>query len=162
MAERVDQLRGSGAPDDIVGHKTLRDGSHVPLSRAEAADIWERCEAARLKREADMPDEDAALRVMGQAHERLRELGWKEASYCPKDGSHFQAIEAGSTGIHDCAYDGEWPNGHWWIYDGDMWPSRPILFKLYPADQAKEDARIAEAVARYKASEPTPGDSIDP
>lgn len=41
--------------------------------------------------------------------------GWREASYCPKDGTHFQAIEAGSTGIHDANYTGEWPNGSWWI-----------------------------------------------
>lgn len=76
-----------------------------------------------------MPDERAAILQMFDAYLRLKELGWKEAVYCPKDGSHFHAIEAGSTGIHDCSYEGKWPDGAWWIYDGDMWPSHPILFK---------------------------------
>jgi hypothetical protein len=138
--------------DDIVGHKTLRDGSHEPLRRDEADALWARCEAAQKKREADMPDEQAAIDVMGQAHERLRELGWREAIYCPKDGSSFRVIETGSTGIHRAHYSGEWPKGSWWIEaDGDLWPSRPCLFKLYPEDQVKYDARMAEARAKYTA-----------
>lgn len=141
-------------PSDIVGHKTLTDGSHVPLRRDEASALWAACEAAREKRAADMPDEQAALNVMGQAFERLRELGWREAIYCPKDGTPFQVIEPGSTGIHRAHYHGEWPTGGWLIEgDGDLWPSRPCLFKLYPEDQAKEDARLADARARYAASE---------
>jgi hypothetical protein len=96
-----------------------------------------------------MPDERAALRHMFDGWYRLKELGWREAIYCPKDGTHFQAIEAGSTGIHDCNYLGEWPKGAWWIYDGDMSPSHPVLFKLYPEDQAKYDAKMGEARARY-------------
>ncbi|HKH29066.1 MAG TPA: hypothetical protein VKA61_12140, partial [Sphingomicrobium sp.] len=47
-----------------------------------------------------MPDEQAALRVMGMAYRRLLDLGWRPAMYCPKDGTEFDAIEAGSTGIH--------------------------------------------------------------
>lgn len=77
-----------------------------------------------------MPDEQAALQVMFSAWERLKELGWREAMYCPKDGTAFDAIEAGSTGIHTCFYEGEWPDGHWWIAEaGDLWPARPILFR---------------------------------
>lgn len=70
------------------------------------------------------------------AYDRLRLLGWREAIYCPKDGTVFEAIEAGSTGVHDCHYQGEWPNGSWWIHAaGDLYPSFPILFRL------KETAR---------------------
>lgn len=87
---------------------------------------------------------------MHDAYTRLTELGWWDASYCPKDGSHFQAIEAGSTGIHDCAYWGAWPTGGWNIFDGDVWPSRPILFKLYPEDQAKDDALWAERREKFQ------------
>lgn len=77
-----------------------------------------------------MPDERAALRVMFAAWEWLKDLGWREAIYCPKDGTTFDAIEVGSTGIHDCHYMGEWPNGGWWTHDaGDLWPSSPILFR---------------------------------
>lgn len=155
-------------PDDVVGHKTFDTGEtdpatgfptlrHEPLTRAEADAIWEAAEKARADRVARMPDEQAALRVMFDAWLRLKEFGWSEAIYCPKDGSHFQAIEVGSTGIHDCSYEGDWPKGSWWFYDGDVWPARPILFKLYPWDQAKRDARMAEAGKRFR-SEITGGE----
>jgi hypothetical protein len=153
-------------PDEIVGHKTFSDGRggfrHEPLTKSEGDALWAACEAARAKREADMPTEQDALNALGQAYQRLSELGWRDAIYCPKDGSQFQVIEAGSTGVHDCTYDGEWPKGTWWVHDGDTWPSRPILFRLYPADQAKEDARMAEACARFALQEPDAADSAQP
>lgn len=68
---------------------------------------------------------------------RLKELGWQEAEYCPKDGSEFKAIEVGSTGIHDCVYLGDWPKGGWWVHDGDTYPSRPILWKPNASGQAR-------------------------
>lgn len=147
-------------PDDIVGHKTFDTGEicpetgfpalrHEPLTRAEADALWEAAEAAKRKRSEDMPNEQAAINAMWEAHQRLKELGWSDAIYCPKDGSHFKVIEPGSTGIHDGAYEGEWPKGSWWVYDGDVWPSRPVLFRLYPEDQAKEDARREEARKRF-------------
>jgi hypothetical protein len=78
-----------------------------------------------------MPTEQDALKAMFRAWQRLHDLGWRDASYCPKDGSVFKAIEAGSTGVHDCHYDGEWPTGRWWVHaPGDLCPSRPILFKV--------------------------------
>jgi hypothetical protein len=146
-------------PNEIVGHKSFDTGEichetgfpkmrHEPLTRAEADAIWKACEEAKADREKRMPDEAAALAAMQDAYTRLNELGWRDATYCPKDGTFFQAIEAGSTGIHHCNYTGEWPNAHWCVYDQDTWPSRPILFKLYPEDQAKEDARWAEARKR--------------
>src|SRR5690606_6442320 len=100
-------------------------------------------------REALMPDEKTALQLFFDAWLRLKDLGWSEAVYCPKDGSHFQVIEAGSTGIHDCSYSGEWPKGSWWVYDGDVWPSRPVLYRLYPEDEAKRKAKMAEAARRF-------------
>lgn len=93
-------------------------------------DIWASIEEEKAKRAVDMPDEQAALGVLFRAFTRLKELGFREAIYCPKDGSIFEAIEAGSTGIHDCSYQGQWPTGTWWVhFDGDMAPSRPILFR---------------------------------
>lgn len=86
------------------------------------------------KRAEAMPTEADAIECMFDAFQRLKELGWKEAIYCPKDGTPFDVIEAGSTGIHDCIYVGEWPDGHWWVLSaGDQWPSRPILFKAKSA-----------------------------
>ena len=86
-------------------------------------------------------DTRAAAQALLGAYERLRALGWQEIMYCPKDGSWFEAIEAGSCGIHRCQYSGEWPKGHWWISDGgDLWPSKPILWRpLGAADRAQPE-----------------------
>ena len=79
-----------------------------------------------------MPTDHDALRVMAEAMARLTALGWRDACYCPKDGSTFDVIEAGSVGIHKAHYQGDWPKGTWWIHDsGDLWPSRPILFRAH-------------------------------
>lgn len=150
------------APDDIVGHKTFDTGEicpetgfpklrHEPLTRAEANAIWDAAMKAKADRAERMPDEQSAINAMFDAYQRLRELGWNDPSYCPKDGRHFKVIEPGSTGIHDANYMGEWPNGSWWLYDGDIWPSRPVMFKLYPEDQAKEDERWRKAKEKFQA-----------
>lgn len=121
----------------IVGHKTFSNGRggfrHEPLRKDEADAIMESVREADRRRAELMPDEKAAIRMLSEAQQRLKELGWREAIYCPKDGSEFEAIEPGSTGIHRCHYQGEWPNGHWWICDAeDSYPSRPLLFRLLP------------------------------
>jgi hypothetical protein len=119
----------------VVGHKTFRadDGNgfrHEPLYEDEADEILARCEAAEKRRNELMPDEQAAIELFFDAWLRLKDFGWNEAIYCPKDRSKFQVIECGSTGKHPCIYEGEWPTGTWWIVsDGDMCPSRPALWK---------------------------------
>jgi hypothetical protein len=105
------------------------------------ADHGARLEAALERRDADqatrMPDVRAALYQMGDAFDRLKKLGWMEAIYCPKDGSTFDVIEAGSTGIHTAHYEGDWPKGGWWVHaDGDLWPSRPVLWRPTPKEEA--------------------------
>lgn len=123
---------GMPIPDDpIVGHVTFSDGHHEPLRKSEAEAIWSESEKAKALRAEQMPDEQAAIRALFGAWLRLKELGWKEAQYCPKDGSEFDVIEPGSSGIHRCRYDGQWPTGHWWIIaEGDLRPSRPVLFRV--------------------------------
>lgn len=121
-------------PTEVVGHKTLSDGHggfrHEPLTRAEADTLIEHCRSEDERRKALMPDERSAIRMMMDAHIRLTDMGWKDAIYCPKDGTVFEVIEPGSTGIFKCQYEGEWPKGSWWILeDGDMSPSRPVLFR---------------------------------
>jgi hypothetical protein len=122
---------GMPIPDDpIVGHTTYHDGHHEPLRRSEANAIIAASDEAKARRAERMPDEQSAINAMFEAWLRLKELGWNDAVYCPKDGTTFDAIEAGSTGIHQCRYDGDWPKGSWWILgDGDLWPSRPVLFR---------------------------------
>jgi len=78
--------------------------------------------------------EQSALEKMYEAYSELRRLGWQDAIYCPKDGTHFQSVQLGSTGIHDCAYQGEWPDGDYMTFDGgDCYPSSNLvgLFRLY-------------------------------
>lgn len=147
--------------DDIVGHKTFDTGDrdkhgfpifrHEPITRAEGEALWEAAKAAEAKRAADMPTEQDAINVMFSAWQRLKELGWREAMYCPKDGSTFKVIEPGSTGIFDCTYSGEWATGHFFVHDRhDSYPSHPVLFKLLPEAQAEYDAKMTAARERYQ------------
>lgn len=124
------------------GHMTMNDGTHVALSADQANALWEEVERRDKELAACLPDERSALAALHEAFCRLKQLGWREAIYCPKDGTSFQVIEAGSTGIFDCHYVGTWPDGGWWIADGgDLWPSRPILFRLYPTVVGTAESR---------------------
>ncbi len=103
----------------------------VIVTGTSARDIFKAWEEAKQRRSEEMPTETEALTTAFSAWQRLKELGWREIMYCPKDGTRFQSISAGSTGIHISHYTGRWPDGSWWTEDGgDLWPGRPILFKL--------------------------------
>lgn len=97
-------------------------------------DVFASRDAARA---ALMPTEQDAIKLMFEAYTRLKDLGWNDPIYCPKDGSPFDVIEPGSTGIHSCVYHGEWPTGGWWI-DGED-PSRPVLYRVTAAEIAKRE-----------------------
>lgn len=134
--------------DGQRAHYTPARGSTA--TEEQVRDEIRRCVALadeqKAKRLSDMPDQAAALHALGQAYQRLSELGWRDAIYCPKDGSEFDVIEAGSTGVHRCHYVGKWPDGSWWIAaDGDLWPSRPILFRALAAVQPDVAAPAAHS-----------------
>src|SRR6266404_4767598 len=98
--------------NDIVGHKTKRDPVtgelyHEPIRQDEAATILAACDAEDKRMAELMPTEQSAIEAMFSAWARLKQLGWREACYCPKDRSTFLAIEPGSTGIFNCIYEGE-------------------------------------------------------
>jgi hypothetical protein len=119
---------------------------------------WEALEIASLKekaaRSALVPTEQDAINLMFECYQRLKELGWNDAAYCPKDGSEFDAIEAGSTGIHRCHYSGDWPDGHWWVADaGDLWPSRPILYRVSEEEKARWKAGAERLRAAMQSGE---------
>ena len=120
----------SGRDQEIVGHKTFGDGKggffHEPLTRAEAASIREHVAAAKAKRAADMPTDQAAIHELWRVWYRLEELGWKAAHLAPSD-TEVQTIELGSSGIHLSKRDQE--NRWWTSFDNDAWPTSPILFK---------------------------------
>lgn len=132
------------------GWKTMRDGSRVPMKPGEAEALILHVEAEEAKRKSDYPTEKDARREMFRAWLRLKDFGWREAEYCPKDGSPFDVIEADSSGVHRCHYSGEWPRGQYWISsEGDLWPSRPILFRLDPAAEEARKAKMAAAAEKF-------------
>ena len=99
--------------------------------KAELADLLAQIEAADRKRAETMPTERDALVAMFEAYTRLKELGWKEGIYAPKDGTTFEGITAGSTGIGKIACLGE----HFFAFEGgDWWPCEPLLFRLIPTN----------------------------
>ena len=122
--------------DPIVGHKTFTDGHsfrHEPLRESEANEIMARIDAHTKRMEELMPTEQDAARMMCDAFNRLKKLGWKETCYGPTNKT-VQLIESGSSGIHKGQRWNEWPEKTWWI-DGDS-PSNPCLFK--PIEGAPE------------------------
>lgn len=62
--------------DPIVGHKTSQneDGSfrHEPLRKEEADAILKEAERLEAERAEQMPDEQAAIRQMWNAYQRLK------------------------------------------------------------------------------------------
>ncbi len=131
---------------EFFGSMKMADGSRHVLTADEAKVLWKASEAATAKLAADMPTEADALREMSRAYERMKQLGWREAAHCPKDGSMFDAIEIGSTGIHRANHDGK----YCWIHDaGDLWPSRPVLFRLDPEAEAARKQKMTDAIAAY-------------
>lgn len=108
-------------------------------SAPDAGDLLRRIDSAVKERAKRLPDEPAAIAAMVDAYSRLKELGWNDAIYCPKDGTWFDVIEVGSTGIHRCQYIGEWPDGSWWISDGgDLYPSYPTLWRQTSTSSEQE------------------------
>lgn len=115
--------------DSYCRNRALRE------ERQKARETKAAAEAAKQRRSVDMPTEDDALRTMFTAWQRLKELGWREIMYCPKDGVRFLSVEAGSTGQHVTWYDGQWPTGSWWVESGgDTWPAHPIMWKPMPIE----------------------------
>lgn len=109
-----------------------------------------RNEEKRAARAALMPDQEAAVSALNEAFERLKDLGWREGVYAPKNGTVFETLEAGSTGVHHCHYSGKWPDGYWMTAcDRDLYPSSsaPLLYRLFPADEAARKARMAAVFA---------------
>lgn len=84
------------------------------------------------------PEEREILEQIERAVAALKALGWRDAIYCPKDGTPFLVVEAGCTAVYLACYRGEWPQGAWFVqHAGDEWPSRPILFHpMRPAEMA--------------------------
>ena len=99
------------------------------------------------------PAEQRAIDAMYRAREYLKKnYGWNDIIYCPKDGTHFQIIENGSTGIFDGWYEGQWADGYWMVSDGqDLYVGFTgfSLFRLYPKDLAKQKLAMETAIRNF-------------
>ena len=104
------------------------DGGCVHLTPDEAKAIWDAAMQEKTDRAARLPDEQSAIRAMFDGWARLKELGWRDASYAPT-GTPLDVIEVGSTGIHYATRDSE---RRFWIHDSDTWPANPCLFRPHP------------------------------
>ena len=107
------------------------------LTDEQKQELWDAAMKAKAERAQRLPDVAACLCAIRDGHARLIELGWRDASYAPADSSPLHLIEAGSTGIHDGYRDAE--RRFWITGDGDLWPSRPILFR--PTTPSPEDRK---------------------
>lgn len=56
------------------------------IKSVDVAKIFKNIAKREKARAEDMPTEKEALAVMFEAFLRLKELGFSEACYCPKDG----------------------------------------------------------------------------
>lgn len=130
------------------GSMTMEDGRRVALSEDHAKALWEATEANKAKRAADMPTAVSALAEINRASSRLNDLGWRDAKYCPKDGSEFALCQVGSTGIWTGFYHGKWPSGHLIFGDSVSHPQGHFwkpLAELTPEETAQvEECRRSE------------------
>jgi len=113
-----------------------------PLYATPAVESVERDASRWVPVEERMPTEQDAVRAMWEAYHRLEELGWRNATYCPRDGRTVLFIEAGSSGIHEGHCDDQ-DRAHRrptvWLHDaGDLWPSQPVLYRELPAAADRE------------------------
>lgn len=92
-------------PDAPSGWTTMLDGTRVPLTSQEAAEIWKTVETVRRSRAEAMPDTYAALSAISAATQRLRELGWDQMG--PRTGVPTACVEMTSTGMWEATRDGE-------------------------------------------------------
>jgi len=114
-----------------------------PISKEDAEALWERLEESRRARAAKLPTEHDALNAMFEAFDRLRELGWKEAMYAPRD-TPLEVIEMGSTGIHKAQRGLRDGDDRFWIFDGDCWPSKPCLYRIDAGARPAQDGGADE------------------
>lgn len=97
-------------------------------------------------RAQSMPTEKDAIRAMYEAWTRLKELGWREGEYMPKDGKRYAGIQSGSTGIHAfTARPLEAGGTMYEVYDGDIWPTRtpPVVFRPWKTEDVQVRLRPA-------------------
>jgi hypothetical protein len=121
------------------GSMKMSDGSRVALTADEAESLWQAMEKRQADRATRMPDTKSALAELNSAHDRLRELGWHDSRYAPRE-ARFAVCEIGSTGI--------WSAFRWdaYIHYGDCVtsPGSHMLWKAIDKLDAAERATMEE------------------
>lgn len=87
--------------NDYHGHITRKDGSHEPLTKEFADALWQAIERSGEERARLMPTSEDAMRVMLDAQQRMKALGWRKGLGIVgvKRGDECAVREDGSTGI---------------------------------------------------------------
>lgn len=74
-----------------------------------------------------MPTEADAIAQLSAVLYRLKDLGWRERMYAPKDGTMIEVIEPCSVGTFDANY---WDGVGWFSHDAeDSYPSDFIMWR---------------------------------
>jgi len=93
--------------DEIVGHHTLQDGTHVPFNKSEAEQLETITKTERERRATALPTTHSVLKNLITAHVRLHELGWRSGPTHPKDGSSFAVILFANPAIRTACFISE-------------------------------------------------------
>ena len=129
--------------NEYHGHVTHLDGSHTPLSKEQADALWQACERDAEERARLMPTSDDAMRVMLDAQQRMKALGWRKGLGIVgvKRGDECAIREDGSTGIWSGWIDQDGKYAHYCDCVSD-----PRKVWLKPLDELTdaERARMAE------------------
>lgn len=116
------------------------------ITPEQADDLMKALDRTREWDHNQMPDEATALKVFFKAYQRLKDFGWRDIIYAPKDDTVFEIIEPGSTGIFKCHYQEKPARGSFWTPDDGGSPSHPVLFRrttcfcgMYPWPPGTQD-----------------------
>ena len=100
-----------------------------------AREIMAQIDAAQLSRQDRYPTVQTCLDEAAQIMQRLKDMGWRDICYAPKDGTYFKAICFGATQPQTCCYIGK---SIFAASGGDWWPETPVLFKPMVVQSAPE------------------------
>lgn len=127
---------------DYHGHMTMKDGSHEPLTKEMAQELWDAFERDAEERARLMPTSDDAMRVILDAQQRMKALGRRKGLGIigVRCGDKCAVREDGSTGIWSGWVDA---NGKYVNYCDGVSDPRKVWLK--PIEDLTEDECVKMA-----------------
>lgn len=138
-----------GKLDSLIETARVVTSAAPPQERVSEAEPWIAAERKNRELEAQLGgltivrpfagDEDESIRLLHRADLRLKELGWRDARYAPKN-TPIECIEVGCAAVlTDCHRDdiGFWHTAPSHLSEHDSWPIKPVLFRLTAALSAE-------------------------